>query len=74
MSTSKTIPSKIRSASSMNSSSLSYFYITAILSSTSITIDGGSSLSVSAINLTSPIRCKKFTSTNPGEVAYYESN
>lgn len=74
MSTSKTIPSKISSASSMNSSSLSYFYITAILSSTNITIDGGSSLSVSAINLTSPIRCKSFTSTKAGEVAYYESN
>jgi hypothetical protein len=70
--TPKTISSKINTTASVTASSGNAIYITAILASTSLILDGGSAATVGPVALNSPIRCSSFSSSSAGEVAYYE--
>lgn len=70
--TPKTISSKTNADVSVTASSGNAIYITAILVSTSLSLDDGAEATVGPIALNSPIRCSSFTSTSAGEVAYYE--
>ena len=72
MATPKTISSKTNADVSVTASSGNAIYITAILVSTSLSLDDGAEATVGPIALNSPIRCSSFTSTSAGEVAYYE--
>lgn len=74
MASPKTIPSKINTDTSAvnpgtNSSKL---YITAVLKSGNLVIDGTTASSIGPCALPSPIICDSFTPAAAGQVAYYE--
>lgn len=48
-----------------------FIYITAILISDTLEIDGVSLTSPGPVSLSSPIKCRSFTPNSAGQVAYY---
>jgi hypothetical protein len=73
MATPKSIPCKFNTAASqVSASSGKKIYITGLLKSGGLTIDGVSIGTVGPVNLSSPICCDTFTPTAAGQVAYFE--
>lgn len=67
------IPSKLNASSSaVSASGGRLIYITAIIKSGALTVDGVSLGTVGPINLSSPISCSTFNPASAGQVAYYE--
>lgn len=73
MATPKSIPCKLNSAASkVSAASGEKIYITGLLKSGALTVDGVSVGTVGPVNLSSPICCDSFTPTAVGQVAYFE--
>ena len=69
-----TIPSKINTSSSVvTASSGRKIFITSILKSAALTIDGVSLGTVGPLNLSFPISCSSFNPASAGQIAYYEN-
>ena len=69
-----TIPSKINTSSSVvTASSGRKIFITSILKSAALTIDGVSLGTVGPLNLSFPISCSSFNPDSAGQIAYYEN-
>ena len=67
------IPSKINtSGDAVSASGGRLIYITAILKSGALTVDGVSLGTVGPINLSYPISCSTFDPDTAGQIAYYE--
>ena len=73
MATPKTIPSKINEDDIDRTENGDYIYITAILINiNNLNIDGAGEHSIGPLDLSgSPIRCKKFTGSSGGDIAYF---
>ena len=74
MASPKTIPSKISTGTSAITPSTgnSKLYITAILKSGNVIIDGVTASSVGPCAFPSPVICDTFTPASAGQVAYFE--
>jgi len=74
MASPKTIPSKISSGTSAisPSSGSKKLYITALLKSGTVIIDGVTASSVGPCAFPSPVICDTFTPDSTGQVAYFE--
>ena len=68
------IPSKLNtSGDTVSASGGRRIYITSILKSGTLSVDGGSIGTVGPLNLSSPICCLSFDPATAGQVAYYEA-
>ena len=73
MATPKSIPSKISTGTAqITPVAGNQLYITAILLSADLNIDGQPANGLGPVNLSSPIPCSSFTPASEGQVAYYE--
>jgi hypothetical protein len=70
----KTIPSQLNKTSTVTAPQDRYLYITAILKDNGVSVDGVSLGNSHEVALHSPIRCKTFTTSSTGHIAYYISN
>ena len=71
MASSKSIPSVLNAATTIEAVDETYLYITAVLAETSLNVDDAGGVTLGPISLESPIRCKKFIAGANGVVAYF---
>ena len=73
MSSPKSIPSQVSvGTDKITAAAGNKLYITAILASDDLDIDGLAVNGLGPVNITSPIACTSFTPNTAGQVAYYE--
>ena len=73
MASPKSIPSKVSTGvSQITAGAGNQLYITALLLSANLSIDGQTVNGLGPVSISSPIACSSFTPAADGQVAYYE--